>query len=294
VTIAVVDPTQRSKIEDNNAHGGPLSVSNLTDRSNEELHENLSRRVFCRAGISAAALISTSGLPLVAQDGKPVTPAKQTPPPATDKDKAVEPASTNAKVKPTQPAAEADQVKSRQLFVPEQFPKGWFFYGGKAGLKLESTWKTVKDVATGKTILQCLGKPYGYIRTLEVFDNYEFGLKWRFPVDPNGNSGILLHTEDDRIWPKSIQVQLHRPKAGSVFPSGEAKSDNQLAVKDLSKPLNQWNECVIRCIDNKISLEINKKKVGEVTGCKPSKGKIALQSEGSEVHFQQIWVRKLS
>jgi hypothetical protein len=288
-------------------------VSSLTDRSIDGLGASVSRRGFCRASISAAALISSSAVPLFAQDGK-LQDAKT----AQDKKSVQEKSagqkpSDKSKVaadgKPDGPTA-ADSEKSdskvdkpdvkdaaseaRQLFVPGQFPKGWFFFGGKDGVKLESTWKTTKDAKSGQTILQCLGKPYGYIRTLEVFDNYEFGLKWRFPVDPNGNSGILLHTEDDRIWPKSIQVQLHRPKAGSVFPSGEAKSDNQLTVKDLSKPLNQWNECVIRCVDSKISLEVNKKKVGEVTGCNPSKGKIALQSEGSEIHFQQIWVRKLS
>jgi hypothetical protein len=271
------------------------------DGYNEVEHGNLSRRDFCRAGISAAALGATTGLPLFAQDGPPVaeetTKSKDSTKPTkagstetkTEEKKTDDSAKTKDKpeVKDTKP-------KSRSLFVPEQFPKGWFFYGGEQGLKLESTWKTAKDAKSGETILQCLGKPYGYLRTLEVFDNYEFGLNWRFPSDPNGNSGILLHTEADRIWPKSIQVQLHRPKAGSVFPSGEAKSDNQLTVKDLSKPLNEWNECVVRCIDGTISLEINKKKVGEVTGCKPSKGKIALQSEGSEIHFQKIWIRKLS
>jgi hypothetical protein len=272
--------------------GELLPVSSLTDPSIENPNENLSRRGFCRAGISAAALITTSGLPLLAQDVAPTKDGKQsaakTPADSKDSKSKDDPKKTADK-----PEVKETKPKARSLFVPEQFPKGWFFYGGVENQKLESTWKTAKDAETGETILQCLGKPYGYLRTLEEFDNYEFGLKWRFPSDPNGNSGILLHTEDDRIWPKSIQVQLHRPKAGSVFPSGEAKSDNQLAAKDLSKPLNQWNECVVRCIDGTISLEINKKKVGEVTGCKPNKGKIALQSEGSEIHFREIWIRKL-
>lgn len=267
------------------------------DRIDDLPNESLSRRGFCRAGIAAAALITTTGLPLFAQDVKPADGTVTKP----DESTKTEPATQTTPAKPTdenpaesKPDVKDDTVKFQELFVPEEFPKGWFYFAAEDGPKLETTWKSAKDPTTGETILQCLGKPYGYLRTLEVFDNYEFGLKWRFPSDPNGNSGILLHTEDDRIWPKSIQVQLHRPKAGSVFPSGEATSDNQLAAKDLSKPLNEWNECIIRCVEGTISVEINKKKVGEVTGCKPNKGRIALQSEGSEIHFQQIRIRKLS
>ena len=139
-----------------------------------------------------------------------------------------------------------------------------------------------------------MGKPFGYIRTAAEYDNYEFGLQWRYVDDPNSNSGILLHTskEKDRIWPKSIQIQLHRPKAGSVFPTSEAQADNRLDVKDLELPLMEWNTCVVASLDGKISLTINDKKIGEVTGCVPSKGAIALQSEGAEIHFQKLWIRR--
>jgi hypothetical protein len=211
------------------------------------------RRDFCRTGVGAAGLVMASGLPL-----------------------------------------QADQTKPEMLFVPEKFPRGWVHFSAEEGHKLEETWKVGRDEKTGDSFLRCLGKPFGYIRTVAEFDNYEFGLQWRYVDDPNGNSGILLHTskEKDRIWPKSIQIQLHRPKAGSVFPSGEAEADNRLDVKDLDLPLKEWNTCVVACVDGRISLTINKKKIGEVTGCVPSKGAIALQSEGAEIHFQKLWIRR--
>ena len=39
---------------------------------------------------------------------------------------------------------------------------------------------------------------------------------------------------------------------------------------------------------------INGIKLGEVTGCDPSKGAIALQSEGSEIHFRNLVVEELA
>lgn len=187
--------------------------------------------------------------------------------------------------------ADADEP---ELLVKD-FPKGWKHFSAEDGHKLEETWRMQKDAESGEPFLRCLGKPFGYIRTDAEFDNYEFGLQWRYVDDPNSNSGILLHTNPDvdRIWPKSIQIQLHRPKVGSVFPSGEAKSDNRLDVKDLELPLKKWNKCVVSCIDGRIGLTINDRKIGEVTGCVPSKGAIALQSEGAEIHFQKLWIKPL-
>ena len=49
----------------------------------------------------------------------------------------------------------------------------------------------------------------------------------------------------------------------------------------------------LRAKSGRVSVVINGKKVGEVTGCKPSVGSIALQSEGSEVHFRRIMLKPL-
>ena len=88
-------------------------------------------------------------------------------------------------------------------------------------------------------------------------------------------------------------MQLHGPTAGSIFPSGDAKTDNKLMVRDLSRPLGQWNTCVITSKGGRVSVVINGKKAGEVTGSQPSRGSIALQSEGSEVHFRRVMLKVL-
>ena len=143
-------------------------------------------------------------------------------------------------------------------------------------------------------MLICRGKPFGYIRTKKTYKNYELRLEWRYPKDPNSNSGVLVHTgKEDKIWPNAIQVQLHGPTAGSIFPSGDSKSENKLMVRDLSKPAGQWNTCLITAKDGRVTVVINGKKSGEVTGCKPSMGSILLQSEGAEVHFRKLILKPL-
>ncbi|NOX56146.1 MAG: DUF1080 domain-containing protein [Planctomycetes bacterium] len=189
------------------------------------------------------------------------------------------------------------------LLVPETFPTDWFFFSADPKAKRDEIWVLQTTDDGDEPVLVCQGKdkPFGYLRTVRSFRNYRLGLEWMYPDDANGNSGILVgteavgagKTEADKIWPKAIQIQLHRTKAGSVFPSGGAKTDNTLEVKDLSAPLKQWNTCVVTVRDGTLSVTVNDKKVGQVTGCSPSEGSIALQCEGSVIHFRRIWVEPL-
>ena len=90
-----------------------------------------------------------------------------------------------------------------------------------------------------------------------------------------------------------MQVQLHQPKAGSVFPSGDAMSDHSSeAESGLARPVDTWNEGKIVSQEGRLSVEVNGRKAGEVSGAKPFSGSIALQSEGSVVHFRRIRLRK--
>ena len=176
-----------------------------------------------------------------------------------------------------------------------EWQKRWAFYTPEKDSPREKTWTLQKGADNDGPTLICLGKPYGYLRTRAAHEDFEFQFQWRYPKDVNGNSGILVHTnEPDKIWPKAIQVQLHGPKAGSTFPLGGATSENTLEAKDISLPVNQWNTGVVTCRAGSISVTINGKKVGEITGCNPGKGFIALQSEGSEIHFRKLSVRKLA
>jgi hypothetical protein len=80
----------------------------------------------------------------------------------------------------------------------------------------------VWSVADG--VLICKGKPAGYLRTKEDFRDYVLTLEWRFPEGSDGgNSGVLVHTSTPNeigIWPKSLEVQLHKGNAGDFWVIG--------------------------------------------------------------------------
>ncbi len=202
-----------------------------------------------------------------------------------------------------QPAKPGDGQPPSLLDSPKFF-EAWEHYSAEEGTKLEDVWRIVQEKVTvernGQTVekidnvLLCTGKPFGYLRSKEIYEDCQFGLEWRFPKDENGNSGILVYgVGKDEIWPKSIQIQFHRPKVGSVFPMKDATCDPQLPGKMLEKPASEWNTCVVTCRGDTISLEINGQDFGVVKGCMPTKGFIALQSEGAEVRFRNFWKRPL-
>jgi hypothetical protein len=194
-----------------------------------------------------------------------------------------------------QASAIAKRLPVTENFTPRVLPdERWQFFSGKKDAALADTWSIVSEAESPHPIIVCRGEPYGYLRTVRAFQNFDMELEWRYPKDEHGNSGILLFTSgDNRIWPTSLQIQLHQPEAGSTFPQTGAKSDNELRnVAFLSKPVNQWNRCEIISREGKVTVTINGQKVGEVTGCQPRSGAISLQSEGSEIHFRKIIIRE--
>ena len=183
----------------------------------------------------------------------------------------------------------------KKLLDSNAFPgREWVFFSGKKDAKIGDTW-TIEQSSDGPVLI-CRGEPHGYIRTTKPHEDFEFGLEWKYPSDENGNSGVLLYTDqEDRIWPTAVQVQLHTHKTGSIVVSGSAKLENEIRTKNgLSRPVNLWNELVITSRNGKMNLKINGKDVGTVVVLAPTGGRIGLQSEGSEVHFRKIWLRDLS
>lgn len=172
----------------------------------------------------------------------------------------------------------------------------WKSFSSENDAEAGKTWQV--KMIDGEAVLICQGEPYGFLKTVRSYRDFKMGLEWRYPVDENGNSGILVYTgsrDNDEVWPTAMQVQLHQPVCGTIFCSGEATSDNEIRdVHSVCRPLNQWNSCEITSTGGALSVEMNGRKVGVVTGCNPAEGGIALQSEGSEIHFRRIWVRDFS
>jgi hypothetical protein len=204
---------------------------------------------------------------------------------------------------PTKPVSETDKAESptqpEKPAVAEDLLNGafsnvWTHYSSQQDSSLEQVWKLKKGTTAADTELVCVGDPKGFLFTKQQFSDFELTFDWKYPTDPNGNSGILIYTQNDRrLWPTSVQIQLHHPKAGSIFPSGDAKSSNTSDVTDVAGQFDKWNNCRIVSESGRVSVSINGKKVGEVSGCMPATGSIAIQSEGSEVHFRRMRVLPL-
>ncbi len=181
--------------------------------------------------------------------------------------------------------------------------KGWKAFVpdlAKDGKDQLSVW-SVKD-----GVLQCAGRPIGYIQTEELYDNFILELDWRFdPAKGEGNSGVLLRTiGDDVVWPKSMEAQLHSKNAGDFWNIGEYKAtvdqkrtDGRHTVKlhaTNEKQLGEWNHYRIVVNQGTIELWVNGLLQNVATDVEVNKGRIALQSEGAYIEFRNIVLTKIA
>jgi 3-keto-disaccharide hydrolase len=174
---------------------------------------------------------------------------------------------------------------------------------------------TVWSIVDGTIV--CKGKPNGYIATEKEYGDYVLKVKWRFPADSKGgNSGVLLHvTGADTVWPNSVEAQLAAGQAGDFWLIADDKKQLPKLELDESrkdpknkegrhyfridkdtpveKKFGEWNQYEITCKGGDITLVVNGKKVNEGKNGALTKGRIALQSEGAEIHFKDIEIKSL-
>lgn len=169
----------------------------------------------------------------------------------------------------------------------------------------KGTW----GVADG--YIRCTGKPNGCMVTKAEYADYVLKVKWRFPADSKGgNTGVLLHVQDEKYWPTSIEAQLLSGRAGDLFltsppdvrldvdksrqnPKAERHFFRIEPKEPVEKKFGEWNDYELTCKGGDITLAVNGVKVNEGKNGNLTKGRIALQSEGVEVHFKDIVIKSL-
>ncbi len=202
---------------------------------------------------------------------------------------ATEPAKDVDGKKP-EPKPVANPKLPKPVNLLADFGKTWTLFAAEEGVKVQEVWQ-VKDEGT---LLVCTGKPKGYLRTVGAYADYRLTFEFRYPMDPNGNSGVLLHGDGkDKIWPDGVQIQLHRPTAGSILPSGNRKTRFRV-MAGLELQPKTWNRCAIEVRKDRVEVTINGLSVGPLQYCDPAKGFIALQAEGSEVHFRNLMLQQFT
>ncbi|MEQ9409105.1 MAG: DUF1080 domain-containing protein [Fuerstiella sp.] len=170
--------------------------------------------------------------------------------------------------------------------LEQELQKDWDQFSTRENVPLNEVWQVVQ--VDSERHLICRGNPKGFLFTRRQYTDFELTFDWLYPKDPNGNSGVLVYTQNEpRLWPTSIQVQLHQPQAGALFATGDATSDKLFDAGITGRP-GEWNSCRIVSQNGRLTVEINGQKAGQTEGCRPASGHIALQSEGSETHFRRL------
>lgn len=174
---------------------------------------------------------------------------------------------------------------------------GWTYHLSDPNVKMEDVWSVVDGV------LVCQGKPPGYLRTKNDFQNYRLTVEWRWkPGGKGGNNGVLVHTTTPGalgVWPKSIEVQLAHENAGDFWVIGtdldvenEAQRNQGRRYFNLTdgseKPVGEWNTMEITCRGDEILVKVNDELVNHATKVSQTRGAICLQSEGTEAHFRTV------
>ena len=162
-------------------------------------------------------------------------------------------------------------------------------------------------------LLVSLGTPGGHLITDSAYQNYRLRVEYRFAGVP-GNCGVLVHASTPRalykMFPKSIEVQMQHKDAGDFWcieeditvPDMERRrgprsewginGDKKRRILNLTdgseKPVGEWNTMTIECLRNSVKVWVNNDFVNYGYNCTATKGRIALQAEGSEVEFRKV------
>jgi hypothetical protein len=162
-------------------------------------------------------------------------------------------------------------------------------------------------------MLVSLGTPGGHLLTDDEHENYRLTVEYRFTGKP-GNCGVLVHASKPRalygMFPQSVEVQMESGNAGDFWciredisvPDMEERrgpkerwgtDGNKLRrIKNLTddsehKP-GEWNTMVVECVGGEVKVWVNGTLVNHGSEATATKGKIALQAEGSEVEFRKV------
>ena len=193
-------------------------------------------------------------------------------------------------------------------------------------------WHTDIPAADGKAdknpsftvrdgLLVSLGSPAGHLITDKEYSDYKLTVEYRFSANP-GNCGVLIHASTPRalygMFPQSIEVQMMDKNAGDFWciqenievPDMDKRRPHEEGQKfggaiedarqilnltdDSEKPAGEWNTMTIEVRGDEIIVHVNGDLVNHGKKATATKGRIALQSEGSEVEFRKVELTPLA
>jgi hypothetical protein len=181
-------------------------------------------------------------------------------------------------------------------------PQGWILgYDGKSEAKDKNLW-TEKEY--GDFVLICdwrlTAKPQK-VRRPVILPNGEYAMEDGKPkeveVPDAGDSGIYLRGNDKSqiniwCWPVgSGEVYGYRTDK-SMSPEVRAGATPKVAA---DKPLGQWNRFIITMKGDRLTVDLNGKRVldnAQLPGV-PKRGRLALQHHGDPIQFANVYIKEL-
>ncbi len=157
------------------------------------------------------------------------------------------------------------------------------------------------------------GVPTGIMRSTHQYENFDLELEWRHMVQ-HGNAGLFAYSEPITApgvpFAKAIEVQILDGDAaeglatghGDVFSIHGARMtpdrphprgwERCLPSERRARPYGEWNHYRVESRDGRLTLAVNGKVVSGASKCRPRRGYLCLESEGSECHFRNLRIRE--
>jgi hypothetical protein len=207
------------------------------------------------------------------------------------------------------PAAAMAQPTAVRLFNGQNL-SGWSHFLVDPKVPAADVW-SVRD-----GVLVCKGEPLGYLYTNTEHTSFRLVVEWRWAPGAAArlgrapNSGVLLRVNGEpkpKGIPRAYEAQLQAGSAGDLYGfwgmpiegdadrRREAKGHELLGdmvgfrkTEGAEKPEGEWNIYEITVDGPSLVVLVNGKKVNEARGAAVIPGRIALQSEGGEVHFRRV------
>jgi hypothetical protein len=207
------------------------------------------------------------------------------------------------------PVAAAAQPPGVRLFNGKNL-SGWGHFLVDPKVPAGDVW-SVQD-----GILVCKGEPLGYLYTNAEYTSFRLIVEWRWApgaaarLGKAPNSGVLMRVNGEpkpKGVPRTYEAQLQAGNAGDLYgfwgmpldgdPARrrEAKGHELLGdmvgfkkIEAAENPEGEWNTYDITFDGASLVVLINGKKVNEAKGALVLPGRIALQSEGGEIHFRRV------
>ena len=185
---------------------------------------------------------------------------------------------------------------------------GWSHVLVDPNVRMEDVW-SVRD-----GVLVCKGEPLGFLQTTAEYTSFKLLVEWRWAegaaarLGKTPNSGVLLRVSGERKpIPRGYEAQLQSGSAGDLYgfwglplegdPARRREGKGNAMLGDMvgftkaeaaEKPEGEWNVYEIVVDGPLIVVHVNGKKVNEARGAAVLPGRIALQSEGGEIHFRKV------